>query len=227
MTDKIDCKTLSDEELLELIVDDIYEGYIDEIPTEIQELLDRGMSPYQALTQGLMAGMDVVGDDFRDGVLFVLEVLMASRAMKAGMDILRPKLTETGASQIGKVVLGTVKGDIHDIGKNLVGMMLEGAGFEVIDLGVNISVEAYLEAMTTHQPNILGMSALLTTTMPYMGTVIEALKREGLRQQVTVLVGGTALNSGFAAEIGADAYCRDAVVAVETARNAVKQRGAA
>jgi 5-methyltetrahydrofolate--homocysteine methyltransferase len=148
----------------------------------------------------------------------VPEVLMAAKAMKAGMFILRPLLAETGAQQIGKMVIGTVKGDIHDIGKNLVGMMMEGAGFEVIDLGINNSVEDYLAAIAMHKPDILGMSALLTTTMPYMRVVINALKEEGIRKDIIVMVGGAPLNEAFAEDIEADAYCRDAAVAVDTAK---------
>jgi len=176
------------------------------------------MTPYDVLTRGLVAGMDIVGADFRDGILFVPEVLMAAKAMKAGMKILRPLLAETGAPKVGAVVIGTVKGDIHDIGKNLVGMMLEGAGFEVFDIGINNSVEDYMEAIREHQPDILGMSALLTTTMPYMRVVIKYLKDEGIRNEMIVLVGGAPLNEAFAEDIEADAYCRDAAVAVQTAK---------
>jgi 5-methyltetrahydrofolate--homocysteine methyltransferase len=162
--------------------------------------------------------MDVVGDDFRDGILFVPEVLMAAKAMKGGMEILRPLLTATNAPEQGKVVIGTVKGDIHDIGKNLVAMMLEGAGFTVVNIGINNDIDAYLAAIEEHQPDILGMSALLTTTMPYMGRVIQALQEKGIREDLIVLVGGAPLNDAFAEEIGADAYCRDASVAVKTAK---------
>jgi methylmalonyl-CoA mutase cobalamin-binding domain/chain len=163
--------------------------------------------------------MRIVGVDFRDGILFVPEVLMAANAMKAGMAILRPLLVETGAPKIGKMVIGTVKGDIHDIGKNLVCMMMEGAGFEVVDLGVNNAVEKYLAAIDEHQPDIVGMSALLTTTMPYMKVVIDTLKEKGLRDDYIVMVGGAPLNEEFSKAIGADAYCRDAAVAVETAKD--------
>ncbi|MDH3790782.1 MAG: corrinoid protein, partial [Rhodospirillales bacterium] len=166
----------------------------------------------------------IVGIDFRDGILFVPEVLLAANAMKGGMVILRPLLAETGAEQVGKVVIGTVKGDIHDIGKNLVGMMMEGAGFEVFDLGINNPVENYLEALEQHQPEILGMSALLTTTMPYMKVVIDTLKEKGIRDDYIVLVGGAPLNEAFAEAVGADAYCRDAAVAVETAKDFVARR---
>jgi len=216
--DAINLQELSLEELLELMMDDLYDGYADEVVAEVHEALTRGLSPYDVLTRGLVAGMDIVGADFRDGVLFVPEVLMAAKAMKAGMVVLRPLLAETGAPKIGKMVIGTVKGDIHDIGKNLVGMMMEGAGFEVIDLGINNSAEKYLAAIEAHQPDILGMSALLTTTMPYMRVVIDALKEKGIRRNLIVLVGGAPLNAAFAEEIEADAYCRDAAVAVETAK---------
>lgn len=206
------------EEILELMMEDLYDGYAEEIEEEVHELLSRDMTPYDVLTKGLVAGMDIVGADFRDGILFVPEVLMAAKAMKAGMAILRPLLAETGAEQIGTMVIGTVKGDIHDIGKNLVGMMMEGAGFQVIDLGINNDVDKYLGAIDQHNPDILGMSALLTTTMPYMRIVIKALKDKGIRNDIIVLVGGAPLNEAFAEDIEADAYCRDAAVAVETAK---------
>jgi len=216
--EEIDLQTMSDDEIYELMKEDLYDGYAEEIAEEVQVMLARGHEPYAILTNGLVAGMDIVGADFRDGILFVPEVLMAAKAMKAGMAILRPLLAETGAERIGTMVVGTVKGDIHDIGKNLVAMMMEGAGFEVIDLGVNNSVEKFLAAIEKHKPDILGMSALLTTTMPYMRVVIEALKEAGIRQDLIVLVGGAPLNQAFAEEIGADAYCRDAAVGVETAK---------
>jgi 5-methyltetrahydrofolate--homocysteine methyltransferase len=171
--------------------------------------------------------MRIVGIDFRDGILFVPEVLMSANAMKGGMGILRPLLAETGAETVGRVVIGTVKGDIHDIGKNLVGMMLEGAGFEVFDIGINNPVEKYLEAIETHKPDILGMSALLTTTMPYMKVVIDTLVEQGIREDFIVLVGGAPLNEEFGQAIGADAYCRDAAVAVETAKQLVAEKRAA
>jgi 5-methyltetrahydrofolate--homocysteine methyltransferase len=218
MSEEIILSDLATDELLELMQDDLYDGYAEEVAEEVEEALSRGMTPYEVLTQGLVAGMDVVGVDFRDGILFVPEVLMAAKAMKAGMKILRPLLVETGAPKVGTMVIGTVKGDIHDIGKNLVGMMMEGAGFEVFDLGINNAVEDYLAAIEEHQPDILGMSALLTTTMPYMRVVIDALKKENIRQDLVVLVGGAPLNDAFAEDIEADAYCRDAAVAVETAK---------
>jgi 5-methyltetrahydrofolate--homocysteine methyltransferase len=222
--EEINLKELTDDELYELMKEDLYDGYAKEIEEEVQEMLGRGHDPYAILTQGLIAGMDVVGADFRDGILFVPEVLMAAKAMKAGMAILRPLLAETGAEKIGTMVVGTVKGDIHDIGKNLTSMMMEGAGFEVIDLGVNNSVENFMAAIETHKPDILGMSALLTTTMPYMRVVIEALKEAGIRQELIVLVGGAPLNDDFAEDIGADAYCRDAAVGVETAKKFMQLR---
>ena len=221
MNDEIDISQLETAEILELIQDDLYDGLADEVVVSVKELLNRDMTPYDVLIQGLVAGMAVVGDDFRDGILFVPEVLMAAKAMKAGMEILRPLLVETGAPQVGSMVIGTVKGDIHDIGKNLVAMMMEGAGFNVINLGINTDADAFIDAIREHNVDILGMSALLTTTMPYMQVVIDALKDQGLREQIIVLVGGAPLNEAFAEEIGADAYCRDAAVAVETAKKLI------
>jgi methylmalonyl-CoA mutase cobalamin-binding domain/chain len=199
--------------------DDLYDGLKEEIEVAVRILLERGWPPYKVLTEALVEGMRIVGIDFRDGILFVPEVLLAANAMKAGMAILKPLLIATGAPRVGKMVIGTVKGDIHDIGKNLVGMMMEGAGFEVIDLGINNAVEKYLAAIEEHKPDILGMSALLTTTMPYMKVVIDTLKEKGMRDDYVVLVGGAPLNEEFAKAIGADAYCRDAAVAVETAKS--------
>ena len=216
--EEIDLQTMSDDEIYELMKEDLYDGYAEEVVEEVNVMLGRGHEPYTVLTSGLVAGMDIVGADFRDGILFVPEVLMAAQAMKAGMAILRPLLAETGAEKIGTMVVGTVKGDIHDIGKNLTGMMMEGAGFEVIDLGINNSVDNFMAAIEKYKPDILGMSALLTTTMPYMRVVIEALKEAGIRDDIIVLVGGAPLNEAFAEEIEADAYCRDAAVGVETAK---------
>ena len=218
MSDEVDITKMATPEILELIQDDLYDGLADEVVDSVNELLKRGMTPYDVLTQGLVAGMDVVGVDFRDGILFVPEVLMAAKAMKAGMQILRPLLAETGAPQIGTMVVGTVKGDIHDIGKNLVAMMMEGAGFTVVNLGINVDADTFMKAIDEHKPDILGMSALLTTTMPYMGVVIKTLIEQDRRDKILVLVGGAPLNEAFAEEIGADAYCRDAAVAVETAK---------
>lgn len=224
MSDDTDLTKLGTEEVMQHIQDDLYDGMADEVASATRELLRRGMTPYDVLTKALVAGMDVVGADFRDGVLFVPEVLMAAKAMKAGMEILRPLLAETGAPQVGTMVIGTVKGDIHDIGKNLVAMMMEGAGFQVVNLGINNDSEKFLAAVREHKPEIVGMSALLTTTMPYMGVVIKALKEAGLRDDLIVLVGGAPLNAAFAEEIEADAYCRDAAVAVETAKKLVAIR---
>ena len=224
MSDDLDLNSLTDEELVAQMHDDLYDGLKDEIEVSVRILLDRGWTPYDILTQALVEGMRIVGIDFRDGILFVPEVLLSANAMKAGMYILRPLLAETGAPKVGKMVIGTVKGDIHDIGKNLVSMMMEGAGFEVIDLGINNGVEKYLAAIEEHQPDILGMSALLTTTMPYMKVVIDTLKEKGIRNDYVVLVGGAPLNEAFANSIGADAYCRDAAVAVETAKTFMARR---
>jgi methylmalonyl-CoA mutase cobalamin-binding domain/chain len=215
---------LDDDELVQQMHDDLYDGLKEEIEEAVNILLGRDWTPYKVLTEGLVEGMRIVGIDFRDGILFVPEVLMAANAMKAGMFILRPLLIETGAPQLGKMVIGTVKGDIHDIGKNLVSMMLEGAGFDVIDLGINNPVENYLAALEEHKPDILGMSALLTTTMPYMKVVIDAMKEKGIRDDYIVLVGGAPLNEAFAESVGADAYCRDAAVAVETAKSMVEEK---
>jgi methylmalonyl-CoA mutase cobalamin-binding domain/chain len=218
---------LPDEELVKQMHDDLYDGLADEIVEGTTILLDRGWAPNDVLNQALVEGMRIVGIDFRDGILFVPEVLLAANAMKAGMAVLRPLLAETDAARIGKVVIGTVKGDIHDIGKNLVAMMLEGAGFDVVDLGINNPVENYLAALDQHKPDILGMSALLTTTMPYMKVVIDELVAKGIRDDYIVLVGGAPLNEEFGKAIGADAYCRDAAVAAETAQALVLSRRAA
>jgi methylmalonyl-CoA mutase cobalamin-binding domain/chain len=215
---------LSDEDLVKQMHDDLYDGLAPEIVEGTEILLERGWSAERTLNDALVEGMRIVGIDFRDGILFVPEVLLAANAMKAGMEILRPLLSESDAERMGKVVIGTVKGDIHDIGKNLVAMMLEGAGFEVIDLGINNPVENYLAALDEHKPEILGMSALLTTTMPYMKVVIDTLEEQGRRDDVIVLVGGAPLNEEFGKAIGADAYCRDAAVAAEAAQALVLAR---
>jgi len=220
--DDIILSELPDDELVEQIQDDLYDGLAEEVAEGTQILLDRGWEATRVLEEALVAGMTVVGVDFRDGVLFVPEVLMAANAMKAGMALLKPILSDTGAKPIGKMVIGTVKGDIHDIGK-LVGMMMEGAGFEVIDLGINIEAETYIGAIREHRPDILGMSALLTTTMPYMKVVIDEMVAQGLRDECIVLVGGAPLNEEFGRAIGADAYCRDAATAVETAKRLVRR----
>jgi 5-methyltetrahydrofolate--homocysteine methyltransferase len=225
--DEIVLADLNDDELVEQMHDDLYDGLAEEIVEGTNILLGRGWSPSRVLDEALVAGMTIVGIDFRDGILFVPEVLLAANAMKAGMAILRPLLAETGAEPIGKMVIGTVKGDIHDIGKNLVGMMMEGAGFEVIDLGINTDADRYITAITEHKPDILGMSALLTTTMPYMKVVIDRMKEMGIRDDFIVLVGGAPLNEEFGRAIGASAYCRDAATAVEVAKKLVQERRAA
>ncbi len=225
--ENIDLAALDDAELVEQMHNDLYDGLADEIVTGTRILLERGWGPEKVLSDALVEGMRIVGVDFRDGILFVPEVLLSANAMKAGMAVLRPLLAETGAKPIGKVVIGTVKGDIHDIGKNLVSMMLEGAGFEVTDLGVNTDADKFIAALEEHKPDILGMSALLTTTMPYMKVVIRALEERGIRDDYIVLVGGAPLNEEFGMAIGADAYCRDAAVAAETARSFMEQRIAA
>ena len=224
--DELDLNALPDDELVPQMHDDLYDGLKAEIEQGVNILLKRGWAPYDVLTKALVEGMRIVGIDFRDGILFVPEVLMSANAMKAGMSILRPLLAATGAPKMGKMVIGTVKGDIHDIGKNLVSMMMEGAGFEVFDIGINNSVESYLAAIEKHQPEILGLSALLTTTMPYMKVVIDALKERGIRNDYIVLVGGAPLNEEFGKAVGADAYCRDAAIAVETAKSLVAARRA-
>jgi len=217
--DDIILSDLDDDDLVSQMFDDLYDGLRDEIEESVNILLERGWQPYDVLTKALVGGMTIVGHDFRDGILFVPEVLLAANAMKGGMAILKPLLAETGAPRVGKMVIGTVKGDIHDIGKNLVSMMMEGAGFEVVDIGINNAVEKYLDALETEQPDILGMSALLTTTMPYMKVVIDTMAERGIRDDYIVLVGGAPLNEEFGRAIGADAYCRDAAVAVETAKS--------
>ncbi len=222
--DDIDLASLDDEELVLQMHEDLYDGLADEIVEGTNILLGRGWTPYTTLTEALVAGMKIVGIDFRDGILFVPEVLLAANAMKAGMVILRPLLAETGAPKTGTMVIGTVKGDIHDIGKNLVAMMMEGAGFEVINIGVNNPVENYLAAIEEHKPDILGMSALLTTTMPYMKVVIDTMIEMGIRNDHIIMVGGAPLNEAFAESVGADAYCRDAATAVETAKELLARR---
>ena len=222
--DDIILEDLNDEDLVLQMHDDLYDGLKEEIEEGVNILLQRDWTPYDVLTKALVEGMRIVGIDFRDGILFVPEVLLAANAMKAGMSILKPLLAETGAPRVGKMVIGTVKGDIHDIGKNLVSMMMEGAGFEVVDLGINNPVENYLDALEKEEPDILGMSALLTTTMPYMKVVIDTMVEQGIREDYIVLVGGAPLNEEFGKAIGADAYCRDAAVAVETAKEFVARK---
>ncbi len=215
---------LPDDELVEQMHDDLYDGLKEEIVEGTQILLDRGWSAEKVLNEALVEGMRIVGVDFRDGILFVPEVLLAANAMKGGMELLRPLLAETGVKPIGKMVIGTVKGDIHDIGKNLVAMMMEGAGFEVVDIGINNDVDAYLAALEEHKPDILGMSALLTTTMPYMKVVIDEMVKLGIRNDYIVLVGGAPLNEEFGRAVGADGYCRDAAQAAEMGPQLLRER---
>ena len=225
--DDLDLSTLPDDELVEQMHDDLYNGLKEEVAEGTEILLERGWNANKVLNEALVAGMTIVGIDFRDGILFVPEVLMSANAMKAGMAILKPLLSESDEPTAGKMVIGTVKGDIHDIGKNLVCMMMEGAGFEVVDLGINTPVEDYLAALEEHKPEILGMSALLTTTMPYMKVVIDTMKEKGIRDDYIILVGGAPLNQEFGEAVGADAYCRDAAVAADTAKQLVAERRAA
>ncbi len=213
--DDIDLRSLNDQELTEQMWDDLYDGLADEVVEGTNILLERGWAPYDVLTKALVEGMRIVGIDFRDGILFVPEVLLAANSMKGGMEILRPLLAETGVKPVGKMVIGTVKGDIHDIGKNLVSMMMEGAGFEVVDIGINNDVDEYFAALEEHKPDIFGMSALLTTTMPYMKVVIDEMVKQGIRDDYIVLVGGAPLNEEFGKAVGADGYCRDAAQAAE------------
>ena len=222
--DDIVLADLSDEELVEQMHDDLYDGLKEEIEEGTNILLERGWSAEKVLNEALVAGMTIVGIDFRDGILFVPEVLLAANAMKGGMAILKPLLAETGAKPVGSMVIGTVKGDIHDIGKNLVGMMLEGAGFDVFDIGINNSVEDYFAALEEHKPDILGMSALLTTTMPYMKVVIDEMVNKGIRDKYIVLVGGAPLNEEFGRAVGADRYCSDAAEAAAVAVAMVAER---
>jgi 5-methyltetrahydrofolate--homocysteine methyltransferase len=216
--DDIVLSELPDDELVQQMHDDLYDGLAEEIVEAVNILLERKWEPYKVLTEALVEGMRIVGIDFRDGILFVPEVLLAANAMKGGMAILKPLLAETGAPRLGKMVIGTVKGDIHDIGQNLVTMMMEGAGFEVMNIGINNPVENYVDAVKEFDADIMGMSALLTTTMPYMKVVIDTMKDMGIRDDYIILVGGAPLNEEFGKAIGADAYCRDAAVAVETAK---------
>jgi methylmalonyl-CoA mutase cobalamin-binding domain/chain len=221
--DDLDLSTLPDDELVEQMHDDLYNGLKEEVAEGTQIFLDRGWDANKILNEALVAGMTIVGIDFRDGILFVPEVLMSANSMKAGMALLKPLLSQSDIPTAGKMVIGTVKGDIHDIGKNLVCMMMEGAGFEVVDLGINTPVEDFLAALEEHKPEILGMSALLTTTMPYMKVVIDTMKEQGIRDDYIILVGGAPLNQEFGEAIGANAYCRDAAVAADTAKQLVAE----
>jgi 5-methyltetrahydrofolate--homocysteine methyltransferase len=206
---------------MQKIASKLYDGEDEEVAGLVQEALDQGMAPEEILAGGLIAGMDEVGRDFKAGDLFVPEVLVAARAMHAGMNVLRPLLAEGDVPSAGKYVIGTVQGDLHDIGKNLVKMMLEGAGFQTIDLGTDVKPEEFVAAVREHQPQLLGISALLTTTMPGMKATIEALEEAGLRDAVKIMVGGAPVTAAFAEQIGADAYAPDAGSAVDIARSLV------
>lgn len=206
-------------ELLKKLAEDLYNGDAESVAALTQKALDDGLTPAEVLENGLIAGMNAVGKDFRDGILFVPEVLIAARAMHAGMSVLKPLLAESEIPATGRLVIGTVKGDLHDIGKNLVAMMMEGAGFEVHDLGVDVPAKEFVAAVKTKQPDVVGLSALLTTTMVEMKGVIEALRQAGLRNQIKVIVGGAPVTQKYAAEIGADGYAANASTAVEKAKD--------
>ncbi len=193
-------------------------GDVDTVEEMVKTALAEDVSPKEILDNGLISGMNIIGIKFKNNEVYVPEVLLAARAMYAGMDLLKPKLIETGVKNIGKVVIGTVMGDLHDIGKNLVKMMLEGAGFEVVDLGVNVSPEKFISAVKEHQPDILGMSALLTTTMLNMNEVIQSLQSADLREKVKIMIGGAPVTQKYAEQIGADRYSPDAASAVEDAK---------
>jgi len=194
-------------------------GDAEKVAELVKQALEENLTPKKILEDGLIKGMSIIGGKFKRNEVYVPEVLIAARAMHAGMDILRPKLVETGVKNIGKVAIGTVKGDLHDIGKNLVKMMLEGGGFEVIDLGTDVSVDEFVGAVKEHQPNIIGMSALLTTTMVNMPEVIKALKAAGLRDKVKIMIGGAPITQNYADQIGADCYSPDAASAVDGAKS--------
>jgi len=205
-------------DMLQKIASNLYDGDDDAVAELVQEALDQGLAPPDILSGGLIAGMDEVGKDFKAGELFVPEVLIAARAMHAGMNVLRPLLAESDVPSAGKYLIGTVKGDLHDIGKNLVAMMLMGAGMDVVDLGIDIPPDRFAEAIENHQPQIVGMSALLNTTIGEMRTTIETLGQMGLRDRVKIMVGGAPVTQQFADAIGADGYAPDAVSAVDLAR---------
>jgi 5-methyltetrahydrofolate--homocysteine methyltransferase len=208
-------------DILEQMQKDLYSGKVEEVKKEVKKALDEGLSAQEILNQGLLKGMERAGKDFKAGDLFIPEVLICAKAMHAGLDVLRPLLVGSEATLLGKIVIGTVAGDLHDIGKNLVRMMMEGAGFEVIDLGVSVPPEKFVETAISKGAQLIGMSALLTTTMPSMKTTIEALAKAGLRDRVKVLVGGAPVTASFAESIGADAYAPDAVSAVDMARELI------
>jgi 5-methyltetrahydrofolate--homocysteine methyltransferase len=208
-------------ELMMSIMENLYKGEDKLVAAQVRQALDGGIMPQDVLSQAMIKGMDVVGQDFKNHVLYVPEVLLAARAMKTGMEVLRPLLAETGVPSCGRYMIGTVEGDLHDIGKNLVKMMLEGSGFEVIDIGTNVPAAKFVEGVLEFKPDVMGMSALLTTTMVQMRATIEAVKEAGLRDSVKIMVGGAPLTQRYADEIGADAYGPDAATAVDLARKLV------
>lgn len=213
---------------LQALADAIINGKRNDAVELTKKLIDAGVPAKRILDEGLIAGMGVVGEKFKNGEYFVPEVLVAARAMKAAMEILRPLLAASDVEPIGTVVIGTVRGDLHDIGKNLVAMMLEGAGFKVIDLGVDVPAEKFIEAIKEHNADIVGMSALLTTTMTYMPEVIKAIEAEGIRNKVKVIVGGAPVTQEWADQIGADGYAPDAASAVDKCKELLAQlKGAA
>ena len=209
------------EALFEKLAEKLIAGKQEEVKILAQEALDKGAAARDILDKGLLAGMDVVGKRFKAGDMFIPEVLLCARCMHGAMDILRPFLSEADAAGVGTYLIGTVEGDLHDIGKNLVSMMLQGAGFKVIDLGTNISTQQFVEAVKEHKPDILGMSALLTTTMPRMEETIQALKEAGIRDQVKIMAGGAPVTQDFVDKIGGDAYGANAASAIEKAKELV------
>jgi len=199
-------------------------GKTDELKTVIQGLLDGGESPEHILKEGLIRAMDEIGVQFKNGEIYIPEVLIAARSMHAGMSILKPILSKSTGNMAGKIIIGTVKGDLHDIGKNLVVMMLEGGGFEVVDLGIDVSADQFLDAIKSHQPQVVAMSALLTTTMKEMKVSIQAIKEAGFQKQVKTIIGGAPLSEKFAKEIGADGFAPDAASAVTVVRSFLNGR---
>ena len=207
---------------LNKVRDALVNGKADEVRDMVKKALDEGQEVEKILNEGLIAGMDIVGEKFKRNEFYVPEMLIAARAMKAGMEVLRPILVQKDVKPLGTVVLGTVRGDLHDIGKNLVGMMLEGAGFEIVDLGVDVSPEKFVQTVKEKKAQIVGLSALLTTTMPSMKDVIKALEEEGIRNKVKVMIGGAPVTQNYADEIGADGYAPDAASAADKAKELVK-----
>jgi 5-methyltetrahydrofolate--homocysteine methyltransferase len=205
-------------ELFGKMAESLIAGKVDEVSSLTKEAVDGGLTPQDILEQGLLAGMDVVGQRFKANEMFIPEVLRCAKCMHGAMEILRPLLVESGVKTAGTLVIGTVKGDLHDIGKNLVGMMFEGAGFKVIDLGTDQTPQAFVDALKEHKAGLFGMSALLTTTMPMMGETVNAIKEAGIRDQIKIMVGGAPVTAEFAKEIGADAYASNAASAVDTGK---------